>query len=183
MRRDLHGLIVVLGARGSGKTTLVQVIERRQRARGRRFVVWDRLGHWEEAPGRVIVPDGLPELAAQRAIAEAPCTLVLDEAHLAFPNVRPPAPTGSALLEILTTGRQAAARGAWPRRGPVSLIAMTQQPASLSTWLRGMADRVYLMHFPAQDRPAIEWIERGYGRDVAVRATQLDRFQFVALDP
>lgn len=183
MRRDLHGLVVVLGSRGSGKTTLAQVIERRQRARGRRFVVWDRLGHWEELPGRVVVRSSTPEEAARRAIAEAPCTLVLDEAHLAYPNVRPPAPTGSALLEILTTGRQAAVAGDWPRRGPVALLAMTQQPASLSTWLRGMADRVYLLHFPKQDWPALNWIGRGYGEHVAQAATRLDRFQFVSLDP
>lgn len=152
-RGPLHGIVLVLGARGSGKTLLLQELEYRGRRDGARFVR-DRMGHWSTCPRRIVVRSDDVEEAAARAIAEAPCTLVVDEAALAIPSDRPP-PRGSAVSEILFTGRQARGVGRWRRRGPVSLLAAAQRPATVHASLRGLLDRLYWA--ASRPRPGSTW--------------------------
>lgn len=175
----LHGLVLIIGGRGSGKTTMLQDLEEKHRracsfhpGHRCRFVVWDRLGHWQPVPARKVVRSASPEEAARVAIASAPCTLVLDEVALAFPAHNPPR-EGTALNEIVRVGRQACAVGEFRRKGPVAILAAAQRPANVHPDLRGLVDRLYLMHMSATNTGDLDWVAKVAGPDVAARLPQL----------
>lgn len=178
----LDGIVLVLGERGSGKTLLLQELEARARARACKFVVWDRMGHWKELPRRIVVRCDDVEEAAARAIAEAPCTLLVDEAALAIPSDRPP-PAGSAMREILLTGRQARGVGKWRRQGPVALIAAAQRPALVHPNLRSLVDVLYLGRFSAAATLDLEWIAKVTNPADALAATTRPVGQFKRITP
>lgn len=179
--RPIHGMVLALGGRGSGKTFLLQLIELKARERGGRTVVWDRLGHWSDAPGRTVVRSATAEEAARVAIRMAPCTLILDEAALAFPVENPPR-EGTALNEIALVGRQAAAVGQFRRRGPVALVAATQRPATLATNVRNLCDRLFLLHFPPTALHDLKWIEKATDAATARAVTALKPLTWIVKD-
>lgn len=179
LRPPIHGLVLVLGGRGSGKTLMLQALVERGRREGAPFVVFDRLGHWLPKRGLTIVRQGSPEQAAELAIKRAPCTLVIDEIDLAVPSRRLPA-EGSALHEILHIGRQASAQGRWARRGPVALLGAARRPFNVHPDLRGLLDRLYLGRmFEPRD---LAWVEQVAGAAVAARLPELATGEFLAID-
>lgn len=178
----LHGLVLILGGRGSGKTTALQHVEATHRPLGCRFVIYDRLGQWSDARGRIVVREGTPEDAGRVAIEHAPCTLILDEAHLGYPVDAPPRP-GSALHEIALVGRQAAAYGRWRRRGPVALLAASQRPAGIATNVRNLLDRLYLGRFPPTAIHDLRWVaEATQNEELARKLTTLRPGEFEVVD-
>lgn len=178
----LHGMVLILGGRGAGKSYLLAYVERMVRRRGGRSVIWDRLGHYKRAPRRVLCQVPSAELAAQRAIREAPCTFFCDEAALAYPSGNPPR-EDSALLEIALVGRQAAAFGPWRRRGPVALVAATQRPAMIHTNVKNLLDRLILMHFPPTALHDLKWIaEATRSEEHAEACTRLAPGQYIVVD-
>jgi hypothetical protein len=175
----LHGLVLVVGGRGSGKTTFLQGLVRRHALRGFPFVVWDRLGNFLARPRVHVLRACSPEQAAAEALRRAPCTLVLDEVDLGVPSYRPLV-EGSALAEIIHLGRQASAEGPWRRKGPVALIGACRLPYSVRKDLRGLADRIYFgrMHEPAD----LKWVEEVAGSEVAMSLPELTPGQFILHD-
>lgn len=177
----IDGLVLVLGGRGSGKTTFLRGLERRALRRGCHSVIWDRLGQWSPRPGRTVVREASPEAVARVAIARAPCTLFLDEVHLAFPSSNPPR-EGTALCEIVRVGRQACAVGEFARPGPVALVAAAQRPANVHPDLKALLDKLFLGHFPATATRDLRWIEDVAGEDLARQLPGLRTGQFKFVD-
>lgn len=157
--RPLDHVVLICGFPGSGKTFMLQALEKRHRARGARFVVHDRMGHWDELPGRRVVRAAEAEEAARVAVAEAPCTLVIDEAADAFPAHGWSPRRSPALNEVLKVGRQASAVGPWRRPGPVSLVMACQRPANVTPDVKSFINRLFIGKFPATATRDVEWLE------------------------
>lgn len=154
----LDHVILICGFPGAGKTFMLQLLEREHRKRGARFVVHDRLGHWQDAPGRIVVRDADPEAAARRAIAEAPCTWVEDEAALAFPASGWSPKRAPASNEILKVGRQACGVGEFRRAGPVSMLMAAQRPADVHPCVKSFINRLYVGQFPRTATRDLAWL-------------------------
>jgi len=185
--RPLDGLVLILGGRGSGKTVLLQKIERRYRTAGHHFTIWDMLGYWKELPGRTVVRSDDAEEAAMEAIRRAPTTFVVDEAADAYPSDHRLKPK-TALTEIARKGRQASAVGRFRRRGPVAAILAAQRPMDIAPGLKNLVDRLFLLGFPATAASDIAWVEDaveriqpGQGRAIAALLPRLTVGQYVTI--
>lgn len=181
MSAPLDHVALVCGFPGSGKTFMLQKLEALHRPQGARFVVHDRLGHWEELPGRVVAKVAEPEEAARIAVAHAPCTLVLDEAALAFPAQGWSPKRSPALNEVLKVGRQAAAIGEWRRPGPVSILMAAQRPANVHPDVKSFLNRIYIGKFPRTATTDLNWLH-GVSPDICTETDCTEHCLFVHLD-
>lgn len=184
VRPRLHHVVLVAGHPGSGKSMLLHDIEAEHRPRGCRFVILDHMQDWlSGVPGRIVLREGTPEDAARVANANAPCTLVIDEAWWAFPWPGWNPERTPALTELLRVGRQPrpVPGHEFERYGPVSLLLSTQRPAEIAPAVRNLADRVYLGQFAghaARDLEAVAAMAPS-DPDIAKRVVALPQFSFL----
>ncbi|MEL6362544.1 MAG: zonular occludens toxin domain-containing protein [Pseudomonadota bacterium] len=97
-----------------------------------------------------------------------PLTLLVDEAHLVFPNRRF-AQEEAPLRRIVLQGRH----------DGIGLLVATQRPANLSTDVRGQAETFFAFAMPGKnDREAIAAIHQGAAAPMA----KLEKYEFVKID-
>lgn len=155
----MHHVVLICGAPGTGKTFFLQRLVELNSSARRRWVFFDLLGYWRPQRRRTVIRSGSPEEAARAAIEQAPCTLVIDECALAYPQPGWSPQRCPALNEVLKVGRQASAGGPWARPGPVSLLLTTQRPANVHVDVKSMLQRLYVGGFPSTAATDIRWIE------------------------
>lgn len=145
---DLVGfpkLVVVLGRRGSGKSNAGRIMARYWAApdgKPDRVLLIDRgtfhAGTSTRADVVVPEPPPLDEIIGRYSL------VVVDEAHRWLDRQRVPDPT---LIELVRTGRHAG----------LTLVLMSQRPASLSVEARELADKVFL--FSLTGRNDLRWVK------------------------
>lgn len=168
---NVDGLTLIVGSRGSGKTSLLHTWERAYREGGGLSVVWDPLGQWSPAPGRVVVRRRHGQdvqSAALEAIRQAPATLWVDEITTAW-RPRQEIDAASPLGELIFCGRQAAADGPYVRRGPVAMVAAAQRPKRVPTDLRAQLNVLVVGRIMPSARQDLEWIDEATGSDEVSR--------------
>lgn len=95
-------------------------------------------------------------------------TLVVDEAHLVFPNRRF-SQDEAPLRRVVLQGRH----------DGIGLLVATQRPANLSTDVRGQAECFYAFAMPGKnDREAITALHQGAGGPLA----RLEKYDFVKIE-
>jgi len=163
------GIVLIIGKRGTGKSRLARLIARQALRSGRVVLVhdpmadWQRWGQVEPMPG-IVYTHLDAEIAAQEAIAQAPCTLIYDEIRVPLPGLGTVSDTA---LDIVTYGRHY----------PVGLVGCTQRPALVSNSLRALISQAYV--FQLTNHADLKWCELNLDDWVADRAGDLVLNQFI----
>lgn len=163
-------LAFVAGKKRSGKSTLLRTLVNYHLDTHPdvRLVVWDRTVEWVARERVTVLPANLftGDQAAQYALDNAPCTLVVDEVDLLAPahgGLR----AGSPLHAIVHYGRHE----------NVALLCAARRSANVHIDVRALADVIF---FFRHTEPAdLEWIRRLGGEELSDHVRALAPFEFM----
>lgn len=167
---NFTNLVYIAGRKGCGKTTLLHsLVEFNRPKAGSLFIVYDSTREWTKAQGKIVLPANrwTPQEAAQFALKNAPCVLVMDEVDRACPNSPAGLPPGSPLHSVIQYGRHE----------DVALWCAARRSVRVHTDVRALADVIYLFkHTEPRD---LQWIGEVCGAEVAAQVPRLERRKFI----
>lgn len=165
----VHGALV-LGAPGTGKTTIMQAVVRLSLKRGSPWAILDRFGHWGYLDANPLVRRFVgvdAEEVCAWSIRHAPRNVLIDEFDMDVEH-RPKQDT--ALREVIHYTRQAKAYEPWARVGPVCFFGSARRPMDISPDVRAAMDVVILLHM--HESLDLDWVRKnvpGRGEELAAR--------------
>lgn len=170
----MSNLILALGRKGSGKTTLQHAVVRRatDRSQNTRFIVWDPVYEWRSRRNvEVYQPHNTQfDDVAKRALEVGDVTLVVDEIDFQVPNHAGGLVPGSHIYQIVHCGRHYR----------TALFGAARRTARIHRDLTALSDVIFLFrHTEPRD---LAYLAELFGSGVALAARHLQPRQFFRLD-